>query len=110
MSWDATAKKCARSLPLHAARADEPQIGFIDQPRGLQRMPGALAMQAAPRDRAQLAIDEGDQPFERRLVAAAPFEEQLGDAVRARGSHRGLMIGAHVFLAAACTNPPPLCA
>ena len=43
MTRAAMAKKCARfcqSIPLHV---DQPQIGLVDQGRGLQRVPGALA-------------------------------------------------------------------
>ena len=52
-------------LPVHI-RVDQPQIGFMDQRRGLERMSLGLAPELSPRQPAQLRIDERNQPVVRR--------------------------------------------
>ena len=48
-------------LPAHPAGVYQPQISFVDQVRGLQRVAGAFAPQIAPRQPVQFAIDQRGQ-------------------------------------------------
>lgn len=64
-------------LPVHI-RVDQPQIGFMDQRRGLERMSLGLAPELSPRQPAQLRIDERNQPVVRPIVPEPPFAQQLG--------------------------------
>jgi hypothetical protein len=45
----------------------------------LQRVSGAFAAHALPREPPQFLVDERHQFFERGLVAATPLKQQLGD-------------------------------
>ncbi len=46
MAVAAAAKKCPRPIPAPLlAVADQPQVGLVDEGRGLERLPGLLASQ-----------------------------------------------------------------
>jgi hypothetical protein len=68
-------------LPVHI-RVDEPQIGFMDQRRGLERMSLGLAPELSPRQATQLCIHERNQPVVRPIVPEPPFAQQLGHTRR----------------------------
>ena len=67
-------------LPVDLLRADQAQVGLVDQRGRLQAVPGALASHAAARDAMQLLVDERHQLLEGGFVAATPREQQAGDA------------------------------
>ena len=75
----ATARKCARSCHATAFAVDQPEIGLVDERRGLEAVARALSRHAAPRDAVKLPVDERNQPLEGALVAPPPFEKQPGD-------------------------------
>ena len=76
-------------LPLHALRVDQPEIGLVDERRGLQAVPGALAGQAVTRDAMELGVHGLHELLERSAVAAAPCLEQLGDVDGTLGAPGG---------------------
>jgi len=59
-------------LPPQPLRLDEPKERLINQRRGLQRMAPTLPCDVAARQPPKLRLHEGQQLFERRLVAIAP--------------------------------------
>ena len=74
----ATAKKCGRSLPVHAAGrpgADTPRGPATVAPSGGP----ALAPELPRRDAAQLAVDERQQLIERCGIAGGVRVQQYGD-------------------------------
>ena len=72
-------QKVGPVLPVDVRRVHETQIRFVDERRRLEAVAGALAGHAAARDLMEFPIDERNQPFEGRLVAISPVEEQSGD-------------------------------
>ena len=66
-------------LPVHVWCVHETQIRLVDERRRLDAVTRALAGHTAARDLVELPIDERNQPFEGRLVAVSPLEEQPGD-------------------------------
>jgi hypothetical protein len=63
---------------------EEPEVGFVDQGFGFERVRATLAAQVAVRDGAQLVVDERHQRVQRGLVARAPLDEQFRHAFRGR--------------------------
>src|SRR5271157_88468 len=63
-------------LPLHALIIHQAHVGLIHQGRRLEAMAGALAFHVAPRQAAQLVIDDRRQPVERASVSVTPSSEQ----------------------------------
>jgi hypothetical protein len=63
-------------LPLDALYVDQLQVGFVDERRGLQTVPGALPRHTSPCDPMQLTLDERDQPLECRIIALSPGQQQ----------------------------------
>ena len=72
------AEKMSAVLPLHVLLIYQPQVGFIDQRRGLQSVAGAFAAHVTAGELSQLGVDQRQQLIERRLVAVAPIHQQLG--------------------------------
>jgi hypothetical protein len=74
---------------------DEPEIGFVDEPRGTQGVSGRLPAELPARDATQLLIDERHEDIRRALIAVAEPEEQLGDAAwSVVGERHGEELGA----------------
>src|SRR6266545_6743698 len=72
------AEKVRLVAPLHLATVHQPQIYLMHQSRGLERVPGILSFEVAPRDPAQLFEDQRHEPVQRRGIPFAPGQEQLG--------------------------------
>lgn len=73
------AEKMRAILPVHVG-LDQPQIGFMNQRCGLQRMSRGLTPELPPRQPAQLRIDERNQPVVGLIVPEPPLAQQLGHA------------------------------
>jgi hypothetical protein len=58
---------------------DQPEVGLVDERRGLQRVSIPLATKLAGRDSTQLGINEGQKGFQGATIAAAPAIEQARD-------------------------------
>jgi hypothetical protein len=65
-------------VPRHIVGIDEPQIGFVDQRRGLEAMPRTLSGHASARDLMKLPLYERNQPAQGGFVALTPFQKQSG--------------------------------
>jgi hypothetical protein len=65
--------------PRDRLAVDESDEGFIDERRGLQAVPDALARHAAASDAMELLMDQRDQVLEGALVALTPLQEQRSD-------------------------------
>ena len=72
-------EKVRAVLPVHLLDIDEPQVGLVDERRGLQAMAAPFTAHASPGDLLQLPLHERNHPAEGRLVAVSPREQQLGD-------------------------------
>jgi hypothetical protein len=57
---------------LHISLIYQPQVGLVDERRGLQRVTGALAIHLASGHPPQLRINQGHQLVEGSLVTIAP--------------------------------------
>ncbi len=73
--------KWAAVLPVHALVIDQPQVGFVDQGRGLQAVAGLLALQVVVRQTVELVVHNRGYPSESALVAVGPRTEQRTDVV-----------------------------
>jgi hypothetical protein len=65
-------KEVRAVLPLHAARLNQLEIGFINQRSSLQRMAGPLTADVSVGQAPQFSVDQRDQSVERRLIPARP--------------------------------------
>src|SRR5262249_41654234 len=65
------------TFPMDAPLIDEPEIGFVDKGRGLQRVACALPAHIVPGEPAELVVDEWHQLVERRFVSITPVNQQL---------------------------------
>src|ERR1700676_5012878 len=68
-------------LPLHALIINQAHVGLIYQGRRLQAVTRALAPHVAACQAVELVINDGSQPFQRRLVAVAPGAKKRTDVV-----------------------------
>src|SRR5215213_5272985 len=69
-------------LPVHALVIDQPQVGFVDESRGLQAMAGALAPHVVVRQTTEFVVDDRHQEGERKLIPVAPGSEKRADVAR----------------------------
>jgi hypothetical protein len=74
-------EKVGPVLPLDATGIHEPQVRLVDELAGLQRVVGTLSAKLTMGQPTELAVNEGDQFLERRLIALSPGKQQLGDVV-----------------------------
>src|SRR5579864_997820 len=79
-------EKVRTVLPRQRSGACKPQVGFVDQRRGLKSVVRSLTAQVTPGDAMQFLIDQGNQAFEGRFVATAPGLKQYGNALGRKGS------------------------
>ncbi len=96
MSWAAIPKNWARFCQGAPALVDEPQVGLVHQGGGLERVPRLFPPEIALGLPAQLVVDDGHEPVERGLVAAAPRLEQTGHALIG-GCHSCRLAGRNVL-------------
>ena len=68
-------------LPRDLLDFDQPEIRLVDQRGRLERMADTLVTHMAPGQAAQLPVDEGQQPVERRHLPPAPSLQQSGGVV-----------------------------
>src|SRR5688572_13086606 len=66
-------------LPVNALVIDQPQVGFVDQGRGLQAVAGALAPHVVVRQTTEFVVDDRHQEGERTLISVAPRSEKRAD-------------------------------
>lgn len=71
----------AAALPIRQLLLHEPEVGFVDERRGPQRVGIAFPAQIAFGHPAKLAVEQRDQAVARRLVARFPLNQQLRDCV-----------------------------
>jgi hypothetical protein len=76
------AEKVSASLPLNACLIDEPKIGFVNQRSGLQSVAGALRMQVARGNAAQLIVNDRHKTIESALVASLPLGQKARKIAR----------------------------
>jgi hypothetical protein len=74
-------------LPPHLARINQPQIGLVDQRRGLQRVARLLAVHVVSGQSAQLFINQRHELLQRQLIASAPGQQQMSDFLDRRLRH-----------------------
>ena len=80
-----TAKKCARFCHSHAARIHQPEEGFVDERRGLQRVAGALARHVAMGQPVQLVVDQRHQ-LRARASSSPAFQASNKSVICGDGS------------------------
>ena len=68
---------------------DQSQIDLIDESRGLEGVAGTLTSHHAFREPVQLVMHEWYELLERRLIAAGPGQQQLGDVAPGRRVQEG---------------------
>jgi hypothetical protein len=78
MAWAATPEEVGAALPPRLFLVHQPEVGFMDERRGLQRMARTLAAHVTLGHPAQLPIDERHEFVERDLVPVAPVNEPSG--------------------------------
>jgi hypothetical protein len=66
-------------LPRHALQVHQPQVRLVDQRRGLQSVPAALAAHEVAGQAPKLFVNDGRELVERFPVSAAPGLEQDSD-------------------------------
>jgi hypothetical protein len=69
-------------LPIDLTLFNQPNVGFINESRCLERMLPAFAPHIAMCQAAQFAIYEGHQPVERPLISQFPTRQQSSDLLR----------------------------
>ena len=67
------AEEVSAILPGHPLLADQPHVGFVDERRGLKRVPRALIAHVGGGDPAQLVVHERRQLLESIAISAAPL-------------------------------------
>src|SRR5262249_39639213 len=65
--------------------ADQPQVGLVDQRRGLERLAGLLLRQLPGGQLAQLVVDQRQELLGRLAVALPDRREEAGEVVPGRG-------------------------
>jgi hypothetical protein len=79
------AKKVRAILPMDMFLIYEANVSFINQGRGLKRVPLSLPVHISPRHSVQFVVDKRVQFVEGSLISVAPFSKQLRNLVRWRG-------------------------
>ena len=69
------AEEMGAILPLDLSLIDQTQVRFVDQRGRLQGMIRVLPPHVAVRQAMQFALNEGQEPFEGRLIAVAPIHK-----------------------------------
>ena len=64
------------------ALVHQPDVGFVHQGRGLQRVLATLAAEVGAGQAMQLVIDQGEKLVDGVLIAAPEFTQQAGDFAR----------------------------
>ena len=64
-------------LPVVRVLGDQPDVGFVDERRRLQRLPGLLAAEVRRGQPAQLVVDERHQLRDGLVVAGSGSREQF---------------------------------
>ena len=76
------AEEVGAVLPVRMLLPCEPEVGFVHERRGLQRVAGPFARQVARGERPQLVVHHGHHTVERRSIPAVPRLEQFGQRAR----------------------------
>jgi hypothetical protein len=66
-------------LPVDPLDIDQTQVCLVNEGGRLEAVPCLLPSHASPCNAVQFVVDERDQLVQRRLVSAAPCEQQPGD-------------------------------
>jgi hypothetical protein len=73
------AGKMTHLAPEILLQLGEPEVGLVEQRRGVQRLPGVLAPKVRDRDAVRLAVEERHQAIERGTVPTAMLDQESGD-------------------------------
>ena len=79
--------------PVHAFGIDQPQVGFVDQGRGLQAVAGAFAPHVVVRQDDGALVDDRRQQGERTLIPVAPRPQS--ELTSPRTGSRGVSVQIH---------------
>jgi hypothetical protein len=79
MVRDAIARKWRAVAPLDLLHVHQAQPRLVHQPRGVERVAVALAVQLRARQAAQLVVDHRQRLVDDLTVALAPAAEELGE-------------------------------
>ena len=63
-------------LPVDFFDAREPEIGFVDQSRGLEGMIGSFATKIGRGETAEFGVDQGDEAFFGLAVSPLQFSKE----------------------------------
>ena len=78
-------EEMAAAVPVRApVAADQPQVGFVDQRRGLQRLPGLLLGQPLRGQLAQFVVDQRQELLRGVRVALLDGGQDAGDVIHDR--------------------------
>src|SRR5439155_9000241 len=78
--------KVGSALPDRLHIIDQPQVGFVENGGGLQRVASALPAHVMMREPVQFGLHQREQLLHRSLICTTPVAEQLGDLLsRGRG-------------------------
>ena len=75
-------EEVAAILPVDVLGRRQPQKSFVDQSRGLQRVPGTLAPKITGGDAMQIGHQQFEQARLGVAIASVPIAQQAGDFVR----------------------------
>ena len=91
----AIAKKCVRFCSVMRSRSTSRKYASCTSAVVWSVWSDPSSRRRAPRHAAQFLVDEGDQPRQRGLVAAPPFDEKIGDVLQAGWSVIGVAKEVH---------------
>ena len=77
-------EEVAAAVPARVVRPDEPEVGLVDQGRGLERLARLLLRQPLGGELAQLVVDQRQELLGRLRVALLDGREDAGDVVHGR--------------------------
>ena len=66
-------------VPRHPAEAAQAEVGLVHQGGRLQGMAGPFRAEMPRRQRAQLRVDQRQEPLQRAVIPLLPGPEILGD-------------------------------
>ena len=66
-------------LPLHLAKLDELQVGFVHQCRGVQSVVSTFTAKPVMRQFPKLIVEHRQESFERLLITFLPAQQHLGN-------------------------------
>jgi len=80
-------------VPRHVAETAQTQIGLVDQGGRLKSMARPLRAEMPPRDRAELRVNQRQEPLQRAVIPLLPGPEILRDLARVVVVDRSIIPG-----------------